>query len=68
MKTRNIMAVAALATAILLSAASFFYTNTITANMLILIAQFLVYSLTMAGLGATVHKILSDLNITNRQT
>lgn len=55
------MAVAALATAICLSGASFHVTNDITANMLILIAQFLVYSLTMAGLGATVQKLIDTL-------
>ena len=55
------MAGAGLATAITLSAASFSVINDITANMLILIAQFLVYSLTMAGLGATVEKILKSL-------
>lgn len=55
------MAVAALATAIGLSVASFYVTNTITANMLMLIAQFLLYSLTMAGMSAAVHKILQIL-------
>lgn len=61
MTSRTLMAGAGLATAITLSAASFAVTNDITANMLILIAQFLVYSLTMAGLGATVDKILKSL-------
>lgn len=61
MKSKTLMAVAALATAIGLSIASFCVTNTITANMLLLVAQFLVYSLTMAGLGAAVEKILSIL-------
>lgn len=55
------MAVAALATAICLSVASFYVTNTITANMLMLVAQFLLYSLTMAGMSAAVHKILQIL-------
>lgn len=55
------MAVAALVTAICLSGASFYCTYTITANMLILVAQFLVYSLTMMGLGAAVTKILKIL-------
>lgn len=61
MKTKNFMAVAALATAIGLSIATFCVTNTITANMLMLVAQFLLYSLTMAGMSAAVHKILQIL-------
>lgn len=61
MKAKTTMAVAALATAIGLSIASFVVTNTITANMLLLIAQFLVYSLTMAGMSAAVEKILQIL-------
>lgn len=55
------MAVAALATAIGLSVASFCTTNTITANMLMLVAQFLMYSLTMAGMSEAVQKILKIL-------
>lgn len=61
MKSKTFMAVAALATAIALSVASFCVTNTITANMLMLVAQFLLYSLTMAGMSSAVHKILQIL-------
>ena len=52
-------AVAALFVAALLSVLSFHTTQDVTANMLILIAQFLVYSLTLFGFGEIASMIIN---------
>ena len=52
-------AVGALMIAALLSLLSFHTTQDVTANMLILIAQFLVYSLTMFGFGETANMLIN---------
>lgn len=52
-------AVGALIVAALLSLLSFNATQDVTANMLILIAQFLVYSLTLFGFGEIANMLLS---------
>lgn len=52
-------AVAALFVAALLSVLSFHTTQDVTANMLILIAQFLVYSLTLFGFGEIANMIIN---------
>ena len=52
-------AVGALMVAALLSLLSFHTTQDVTANMLILIAQFLVYSLTLFGFGAIANMLLN---------
>lgn len=54
---KTTMAAAALAAAIFLGVQSFHITNDITANMLILVAQFLLYSLTLMGYGEIVKYI-----------
>lgn len=59
--SKTIMAAAALAAAIFLGVASFHETSDITKNMLILIAQFLLYSLTMMGFGEIVKYITKTL-------
>lgn len=59
--SKTIMAAAALAAAIFLGVASFHETSDITKNMLILIAQFLLYSLTMMGFGEIVKYITRTL-------
>lgn len=52
--SKTLMAAAALAAAIFLGVASFYETNDITTNLLLLIAQFLMYSLTLMGFGEIV--------------
>lgn len=52
-------AVGALIVAALLSLLSFNATQDVTANMLILIAQFLVYSLTLFGFGEIANMLLN---------
>ena len=52
-------AVAALFVAALLSVLSFHTTQDVTANMLILIAQFLVYSLTLFGFGVIANMLIN---------
>ena len=54
-------AVGALMVAALLSLLSFHTTQDVTANMLILIAQFLVYSLTLFGFGELAQFILKNV-------
>lgn len=54
-------AVGALIVAALLSLLSFNATQDVTANMLILIAQFLVYSLTLFGFGELAQFILKNV-------
>lgn len=56
------MAAASLAAAIFLGIESFRQTETITSNMLILVAQFLMYSLTMMGFGEIVKYITKNLH------
>ena len=55
-------AVGALMIAALLSLLSFHTTQDVTANMLILIAQFLVYSLTLFGFGEIANMLINRLN------
>lgn len=52
-------AVGALLVAALLSLLSFHTTQDVTANMLILIAQFLVYSLTLFGFGEIANMLIN---------
>lgn len=52
-------AVGALIVAALLSLMSFHTTQDVTANMLILIAQFLVYSLTLFGFGEIANMLIN---------
>ena len=52
-------AVGALMVAALLSLLSFHTTQAVTANMLILIAQFLVYSLTLFGFGEIANMLIN---------
>lgn len=52
-------AVGALIVAALLSLLSFNATQDVTANMLILIAQFLVYSLTLFGFGEIANMLIN---------
>ena len=52
-------AVGALMVAALLSLLSFHTTQVVTANMLILIAQFLVYSLTLFGFGEIANMLIN---------
>lgn len=54
-------AVGALIVAAILALLSFQTTQDITANMLILIAQFLVYSLTLFGFGELAQFILKNV-------
>lgn len=54
-------AVGALIVAAILSFLSFNATQDVTANMLILIAQFLVYSLTLFGFGELAQFILKNV-------
>lgn len=54
-------AVGALIVAALLSMLSFNATQDVTANMLILIAQFLVYSLTLFGFGELAQFIIKNV-------
>lgn len=53
-------AVAALAVAAILAFLSFHIKEEITANMLILVAQFLMYSLTLFGFGELASKIYKN--------
>ena len=59
--SKTLMAAAALAAAIFLGVASFYETNDITTNLLLLIAQFLMYSLTLMGFGEIVKYITKTL-------
>ena len=59
--SKTFMAAAALAAAIFLGVASFYETNDITTNLLLLIAQFLMYSLTLMGFGEIVKYITRTL-------
>lgn len=52
-------AVGALLVAAMLSILSFHTTQDVTANMLILIAQFLVYSLTLFGFGEIANMLIN---------
>lgn len=63
-----VFAGAALGAAIALGLLSFFQTGSVTTNMLILVAQFLVYSLTMVGLGEAALKLLTLLKNENYPT
>lgn len=54
-------AVGALAVASLLALLSYVQEDDVTANMLILIAQFLIYSLTLFGFGELANKIFNNL-------
>lgn len=60
--SKTMMAAAALAAAIFLGVASFYDTNDITTNMLILVAQFLMYSLTLMGFGEIVKYITKTMH------
>lgn len=58
-KLRSICGFLALLTACGLGVSSFFFTYTITANMLILVAQLLLYSLTIWGFADVVKYIIT---------
>lgn len=58
---KNIYAGASLMAAIAISLLSFFKLDDITANLLILVAQFLLYSLTLLGFGELVEFVLKHL-------
>ena len=58
---KELSAVAALIVAAVLAFLSYGTADTLTANMLILIAQFLVYSLTLFGFGELAHKIMKTI-------
>lgn len=60
-KAKTFSAVGALLIAAVLALLSFHQTNDVTANMLILIAQFLVYSLTLFGFGELANKIYQSI-------
>lgn len=60
-RAKQACAITALGVAAILSLLSFHVTNDITANMLILVAQFLMYSLTLFGFGELVRKITNRL-------
>ncbi len=60
-RLRSICGLVALLTACGLGIASFYCTYTITANMLILIAQLLLYSLTIWGFADVVKYIINHL-------
>ena len=64
-KIKNIYAGAALMAAIAIGLLSFLKLDDITANLLILVAQFLLYSLTLLGFGELVEFVLK--HIKNRQ-
>lgn len=55
---KELSAVAALLVAAVLAFLSFGTADTLTANMLILIAQFLVYSLTLFGFGELANRLM----------
>lgn len=54
---KNFAAIFALVVAAILAFCSFAASNDVTANMLLLIAQFLIYSLTLFGFGEIANKI-----------
>ena len=58
-RAKQYSAVGALMVAALLSLLSFHTTQDVTANMLILIAQFLVYSLTLFGFGEIANMLIN---------
>ena len=58
-KAKQYSAIGALLVAAILAFLSFKQTNDVTANMLILIAQFLVYSLTLFGFGELANRIFN---------
>lgn len=60
-RAKQACAITALGVAAILSLLSFHITNDITANMLILVAQFLMYSLTLFGFGELVRDIRKKL-------
>lgn len=60
-KLKSICGVLALLTACGLGASSFYCTYTITANMLVLIAQLLLYSLTIWGFADVVKYIVNHM-------
>lgn len=61
-KVKTYCASGALLVAAILAFMSFNVMNDVTANMLILIAQFLVYSLTLFGFGELANRIYKALN------
>ena len=60
-KLKSICGMLALLTACGLGASSFYCTYTITANMLVLIAQLLLYSLTIWGFADVVKYIINNM-------
>lgn len=60
-KLKSICGVLALFTACGLGASSFYCTYTITANMLVLVAQLLLYSLTIWGFADVVKYIINHM-------
>ena len=64
-RVKNIYAGAALMAAIAIGLLSFLKLDDITANLLILVAQLLLYSLTLLGFGELVEFVLK--NIKNKQ-
>lgn len=64
-KIKNIYAGAALVAAIVIGLLSFLKLDDITANLLILVAQLLLYSLTLLGFGGLVEFVLK--NFKNKQ-
>ena len=60
-KAKTYSAVGALMVAATLAFLSFHTKNDITANMLILVAQFLMYSLTLFGFGEMANKLYNKL-------
>ena len=61
-RLKSICGVLALLTACGLGASSFYCTYTITANMLVLVAQFLLYSLTIWGFADVVKFIINHMH------
>lgn len=59
---KTFSAVAALLVAALLAFSAFYMKDDVSANMLILIAQFLMYSLTLYGFGELARKIYKNSN------
>lgn len=60
-QAKTYCAVGALIVAAVLALLSFHATTSITANMLILVAQFLMYSLTLFGFGTIAERIYKTL-------
>ena len=60
-RLKSICGVLALLTACGLGASSFYCTYTITANMLVLVAQLLLYSLTIWGFADVVKYIINHM-------